>query len=390
MPTELVDSGWFDLLDSSFRSTSGPVRIVSPFIKRRTVERLLGHFSGANVQVITRLKTADFAAGASDVNALELLLKNGASVRTVFGLHTKLFIFGFSKVLITSANLTESGLFVNKEVGVFSDDPILIASSHRYFGELWSQAGPDVDFAKLETIRLLISRYALDPRNSLGHLYDHDLDDFGTRVEASTEVDGDSVPERAFVKFIGEAHLREVRSFSVLHELQSAGCHRVCGYPKGKRPRRVGDGDTMFMGRLVVDPKDILIFGRALATRHVEDRDDASDADIERRPWKRNWPHYVRVHHPRFVAGSLGNGVSLNELIDDLGPNAFRSTQENLRSGVGNTNPRWSIRQQPAVELSHDGTAWLLQRLEEAFRAHGTLSHQELATLDWPELPWGP
>jgi hypothetical protein len=65
------------------------------------------------------------------------------------------------------------------------------------------------------------------------------------------------------VKFFGRGDNRADRSMQILEEVRRSGSHWACTYPKGKRPRMVRDGATMFMGRLVKDPNDILIFGRA-------------------------------------------------------------------------------------------------------------------------------
>ena len=101
----------------------------------------------------------------------------------------------------------------------------------------------------------------------------------------------------------------------------------------------------MFMSRLVHSPNDTMIFGRAIGRRYEEGRDDASASDLARRPWKKDWPHYIRVHDGEFLSGTMENGVSLAELMDELGPLAFGSTTENLESGTGNTDPRKAIRQ---------------------------------------------
>ena len=83
--------------------------------------------------------------------------------------------------------------------------------------------------------------------------------------------------------------------------------------------------------------------------------DDATPADIEKRPWKGKWPHYIRVHGTEFIAGTMGDGVSLNELMDALQADAFASTQRNVARGEGNGNPRREYRQQASVELSERG-----------------------------------
>ena len=101
------------------------------------------------------------------------------------------------------------------------------------------------------------------------------------------------------------------------------------------------------------------IFGRAIGMKHRPGRDDATDEDIALRGWKAKWPRYFRVHHAEFVAGTMSNGVSLNEMMAMLGPNSFRPTQRNAAQVSGNTDPRKAYRQQAAVELSDEGCSGL-------------------------------
>jgi hypothetical protein len=193
--------------------------------------------------------------------------------------------------------------------------------------------------------------------------------------------------EWAFVKFFGNARNRVSPEVRVLDVLARTGAHRGGSYPAGRRPRSVRDGDRMFQARLVVLPGgvgDIVVFGRAVAFAYVEGRDDADAADVAQRPWKRRWPHSIRVHAGEFLAGTLADGVSLGELMDALGVEAFWSTQRNALAGRGNVDPRQAYRQQPAVRLSHEGREWLDARLDEAFARAGRLSAEDLARLDWP------
>jgi hypothetical protein len=186
------------------------------------------------------------------------------------------------------------------------------------------------------------------------------------------------------VKFFGEGHNRADRAASTFAEVQRSGCHWACTYPAGKRPRAVRDGDTIFVGQLVAHPNDTMIFGRVIGRKHRDGQDDATPQDVDRRSFKARWPHYIRVHHGRFVAGSLGNGVSLAELMDTYGPNAFASTSKNAAAGQGNTDPRKAFRQQAQVRLTPEAATWVTARLEEAFRVHGTVPTEELDQLDWP------
>ena len=90
--------------------------------------------------MITRFNLADFADGVSDVAALRMLLDAGASVRGIRDLHAKLYLFGTSQAIITSANLTEAALTRNQEFGVVAMTQPVIAACRHYFDELWSRA----------------------------------------------------------------------------------------------------------------------------------------------------------------------------------------------------------------------------------------------------------
>ncbi len=183
---------------------------------------------------------------------------------------------------------------------------------------------------------------------------------------------------QGFVKFFGRATNRSPRSRAILDTVQTSGSHRICTYPSGRRPRAVREGDLMFMGHLVSGPNDILVYGRGIARAYEEGRDDASPEDIALRPWLARWSHFIRVHDTEFVDGTLANGVSLSELMDELGPYAFGPTAENADRGVGNVDPRKSIRQAAAIRLSEAGASWLNEELEGRFREFGELPGDNL------------
>jgi hypothetical protein len=135
----------------------------------------------------------------------------------------------------------------------------------------------------------------------------------------------------------------------------------------------------MFMGRLIEDPNDVMIYGRAIAKHYEEGVDDAKENDFRIREWRRGFTHYIRVHSAEFMGGTLTQAISLNELMDVFGAEAFESTRRNWEMGRGNTDPRRSIGPQPAVLLSVHAAAWVNAQLEERFRNHGKLSPADLA-----------
>lgn len=387
MSLRLIDTDWSREIVAAATADPSRLRIVAPFIKRRALDRLLAT-GPRSLQVLTRFSLEDFACGVSDLEALRRLLDAGAEVRGVRHLHAKLYLFGRSQTIITSANLTAAALDRNHEFGVASADPQVIQSCEDYFERLWRQAGPNLTSPPLEHWRQeidqrVLATVATGPRAS--------WPDYGADAGlAPTDRSDPVVAEagQAFVKFLGEGDNRVPLSHSTLEEIDRSGAHWAVAYPASKRPRRVKDGDIIFIGRLTYDPWDIVIFGRAIARAHQPGRDDATEADIARRPWKATWPRYVRVHHPVFVAGTLANGVSLNTLMDTLGHRAFASTLRNHRDNAGgNTDPRKAYRQQAAVQLSDEGQRWLADRLEAQFDTHGVIPQNTLDALDWPDIP---
>jgi hypothetical protein len=387
MVLRLVDRGWDSELMNALEEEHSHLRIVAPFIKVGAARRLLNRGRPESLEVVTRFNLNDFREGVSDTAALRLLLQHGARIRGIKHLHAKLYLFGRRRVVVTSANLTEAALLRNHEFGFVSQDVEIIAHCETYFAKLWRGGEKDLRLDRLEAweAEVTLSLAEGTPPHKRISLADEGAD-AGFEPDELIVASRVAEAEQAFVKFFGESTNRAESSMRVLDEVRLSGCHWACPYPRGRRPKQVQDGALMFMGRLMKRPADTRIFGRAVGLEHRPGRDDASYADLAIRPWKSKWPHYVRVHHAEFVAGELGNGVSLRELMDTLGANAFASTQRNLASGVGNVNPRSALRQQPAVELSPEGQAWLTQRLQHAFEEHGKVPADELAKLDWPEI----
>ena len=391
MTFRLVDQGWDSEFISGLRHDSSELRIVCPFIKARALVRTLAP-RPASLQVITRFNLADFADGVSDIGALRLLLDAGAAVRGIRGLHAKLYIFGTSRAIVTSANLTSAGLSTNREFGIVTEDPAAIERCLAYFESLWLLAGSDLERQQLDGWDTMLADHRASggppaPSRSLG--------DFGAEAGFEpTPVPGTpltySDPPQAFVKFGGEGNDRVPLDCPIIEEIKRGGSHWALAYPAGRgRPTGVEEGAVMFISRLVKGP-DIRVYGRAIALKHQEGRDDATQADIQLRPWKTRWPRYVRIHSAEFVAGTMENGVSLAELMDTLGSDSFATTQGNAARGDGNTKPRRSLMQQPAVRLSRDGLEWLNARLQTAFDVHGQVPRHVLRELDWPQTPAQP
>ena len=381
----LVDAGWESILRNAARNVRGEILIVSPFIQFGALQELLPS-EDTRARLITRFDLRGFYEGVSSMRALRFILERGGKIRGIRHLHAKLYVFGSELAVVTSANLTKAALNRNHELGVVSSDGGMIDAARTYFDRLWHRAGESLNESTLAEWENQVEAALLGGgRPSMRcRLGDHGTD-VGMAIPDTIDPDTQHTGQ-TFVKFFGTGGNRAPHGRSVIDEVTRCGCHWACTYPTGRRPRRVEDGATMYVARLMEKPKDVIVFGRARALRHVPGRDDATAEDIALRPWKEQWQHYVRVTDAVFVAGTLANGVSLNGLMRSLGANCFASTKRNRLKGSGNVNPRKAYMQQPAVELSSEGAAWMDNMLNAALEQHGRLAGSELEALDWPAL----
>ena len=156
MIIRLIDNKWGEEFENISLSPNESLRIICPFIKLQALKRLLINVDSENIEIITRFNLADFANRVSDISALRHLLKIGANVRGIKGLHTKLYMFGQNKTVLTSANLTKAAMTKNSEFGFLSNDTTIAAQCHTYFDKLWSQSRSELNVATVSYTHLTL------------------------------------------------------------------------------------------------------------------------------------------------------------------------------------------------------------------------------------------
>ena len=373
----ILDGAW----DQHFRSAAmvgaSEVRIASPFIKLKAAQRLLFGWQPKRISVLTRFSLTDMAAGVSDLSALRFLMERGAKIRGIKHLHSKLYLFGAQRVIVTSANLTSAALTRDLELGFVSEDAGAIKKCRTYVDSLGSRAGADLTLARLNQWegQVASAMPEVKKHRAAMRLPDHGVDvGFASQEEEVVEPFADG--EQSFVKFFGKGDSRLPLEHLIWDEVKGSEAHLALSYPK--RPRSVRNGVVMFIARLTSDPNDIRIYGRAIDMAYRDGQDDASPADIKRRWWKREYSHFIRIHDAVFIDGPLSNGISLEEMMAALGSSCFETIKDDP-----DRNPRLSIRRQAAVRLSGKGRTWMEKKFLQAIATHGRISDSDMAKLHW-------
>ncbi len=124
---KLYSRDWRDDL-RKFLSGAKQLTIVSPYIGHAEAKLVVNMLPEANITTITRLKTSSLLGSkALNIKALQALKKLKKSsnkkniVRRIVNLpwlHAKIYVADKKRAIITSANLTKSGIDLNHECGI--------------------------------------------------------------------------------------------------------------------------------------------------------------------------------------------------------------------------------------------------------------------------------
>lgn len=153
MGTSVVYSPIHRAAVSIWRSAREQLTIVSPWMKMEAVldvERCT-QLPMSRWRVVTVGHIRDFVEGASDLEALRILVERGADVRIVSGLHAKVFIADRTLALLGSANLTVSGMHHNVEAASLTDDAALVDTLANE-AEAWQARGRRIELGWIEEV----------------------------------------------------------------------------------------------------------------------------------------------------------------------------------------------------------------------------------------------
>ena len=126
---QLINRGWRNALAEVAEAAEESLLVAAPYIKDNEAAWLCGLLSG-EIEVLTlaRMELQAIRTSALDVNALLRLANVSSSARLIAlpNLHAKVFVADEKAAIITSGNLTRSGLDTNIEYGVVLRDPALV------------------------------------------------------------------------------------------------------------------------------------------------------------------------------------------------------------------------------------------------------------------------
>lgn len=389
MSFQFIHNDWLNHFIELSKKVKNEILIISPFIQLNALKTILPkHKKITDIKTITRFNLSNFYDNVSDIKALLYLMEKGASVKGIRNLHSKVYIFDSKHAIVTSANLTLAALKRNHEYGIMTSNEDEVNELVKYFNELWMNGGSLLTNRKCQDWLKKIdeayrSRKIPKDKVKLGD-YGEDLGLSSSDNSPHLESGHDDLTDNQqyFIKFFGISSDRSSRSNEIITEIERSGCHKVCTYPKSKKPRSVNNGDLIFTARLVEDPNDIIIYGRAIAIKHDPKRDFASESDIRMRSWRSKWPNYIRISEPEFIKGKLENGISMNLLMKKFGHNSFMSTRNNHIKGTGNTNPRKAYMQKAHVQLTQEAASWLNSELNTKLYEVGRLEESRFVNIE--------
>ncbi len=161
--------------------------MVSPFVKEQVISQILGHkCADAKVHLISSFNIGHFYEHTSDVSAFREVIDTGGIVSNYQRLHSKIYIFDDRYAVITSSNLTMSGLTANYEYGVLISNRETVEEISEDFDELsqHEDAGT-IDIEALDQIETILQQVPPRERIKLPQLH---IQRKGERIEDESDL----------------------------------------------------------------------------------------------------------------------------------------------------------------------------------------------------------
>ena len=132
--TEFFSKGWEHLLDELVGTAREHLILVAPFIKKHPLQRISKLLSGLpfdsqpKITILTNMNRKSLLDNTLEISSLVKFVDEVQTVcvKSLSTLHAKIYLADKSKAIVTSANLTLSGLLSSTEYGVIIRDPDMV------------------------------------------------------------------------------------------------------------------------------------------------------------------------------------------------------------------------------------------------------------------------
>ena len=158
-PIEFVLPRWDVVFKELLSTVNQHALLVSPYISVAPIEQIIkilrqrGVDKSVSIRVVTDLAPDNVLRGSTEPAALVMLVKEIPRTVVTYlpGLHAKVYISDEAMGIVTSANLTEGGLYRNYEYGIRLNDPKLVRLLHRDL-TAYANLGSTVTLTQLDTL----------------------------------------------------------------------------------------------------------------------------------------------------------------------------------------------------------------------------------------------
>jgi hypothetical protein len=259
----ILRSPWTESLQGLLSQVEDNLMLVSPFVKLSKAGEILAELSHRGVQnkvrlvMLTDLRPECALSGSLDLEAL-IALGHGIPnflLTHLPSLHAKVYIADQKAAIVTSGNLTDSGVSGNIEYGVAFSDKSVVTQIREDF-EQYSLLGAKVSSTEIEAL--------LDEVRELKELYQKA--EQGIRVRARL----------AFKRKLQATHLQLLR-------------HRA----KGKTTHAIFSQTILFL--LAKGPLRTTEIHPLIQRLHPDICDDSIDRVIDGVSFGKKWKHHVRT-----------------------------------------------------------------------------------------------
>jgi HKD family nuclease len=186
---EIITTPWKDTFLTLAANTGKNIKITSPFIKESICDDLLKTIKGkVKIELITSFKLVNICSGSLDLSGLEKIIDHNGKVFNFSKLHSKIYLFDEKDAIITSGNMTNSGMLNNFEYGIYLNDLETIKKINNDFEKLLNDERTGVIKQKnIDTVRSILSKIERPKRISLPKIEAYLSDDVNDILELPVE-----------------------------------------------------------------------------------------------------------------------------------------------------------------------------------------------------------